>query len=88
MVEHSIEEKWVLDSGCSFHMCPNEDWFTELEHQEGGTVLLGNDQACAVKGGGSIKHRLHDGSLRLLQEVRYIPPLRRNLISLGSLERK
>ncbi|KAL8542762.1 hypothetical protein ACS0TY_003589 [Phlomoides rotata] len=43
-----IGDKWVLDSGCSFHMCPNECWFKDLEKMDGGSVLLGNDQSCKV----------------------------------------
>ena len=23
----STKNKWIMDSGCSFHMCPNIDWF-------------------------------------------------------------
>ncbi|KAL8493858.1 hypothetical protein ACS0TY_024865 [Phlomoides rotata] len=36
-------DEWVLDSGCSFHMCLNECWFKDLEKMNGGSVLLGND---------------------------------------------
>ena len=32
--------------------------------------------------------RLHDGAERVLQQVRYIPGLKRNLISLGTLDAK
>lgn len=39
-----------------------------------------------VKGVGDIKLKLHDGSVKILPEVRYIPSLKRNLISLGMLE--
>ncbi|KAL8521619.1 hypothetical protein ACS0TY_011948 [Phlomoides rotata] len=38
-----MNDEWVLDSGCSFHMCPNECWFRDLEKVDGGSVLLGND---------------------------------------------
>src|SRR3954463_2159639 len=27
---------WVLDSGCSFHMCANRDWFDTYERKDGG----------------------------------------------------
>ncbi|KAL8516313.1 hypothetical protein ACS0TY_014829 [Phlomoides rotata] len=80
-----MNDEWVLDSGCSFHMCPNECWFRDLEKLDGGSVLLGNDQSCKVQGIGSIKIRMFDGADRILSKVRYIPDLKRNLISLGSL---
>ena len=77
---------WILDSGCSHHMCPNKDWFTNLETVNHGTVLLGNDYACDKKGVGTIKLKLHDGIVRELYNVCYVPYLKKNLISLGVLE--
>lgn len=77
---------WILDSGCSHHMCPNKDWFTNLEIIDHGTVLLGNDYACDKKGVGAIKLKLHDGIVRELSNVWYVPDLKKNLISLGALE--
>lgn len=77
---------WILNSGCSFHMSPNKSWFESLELKDGGVVLLGNNKYCRVLGVGKIKIQLHDGSKIMLSEVRYIPELRRNLISLGMLE--
>ena len=23
-------DEWILDSGCSYHMCPNKQWFSSL----------------------------------------------------------
>lgn len=34
------KDTWVLDSGCSFHMCPYKEWFQELNEGEAGYVLL------------------------------------------------
>lgn len=77
---------WVLDSGCTFHMCPNKCWFSDLESVNGGKVLLGNNEACAVEGIGSVRIKMFDGIERTLKNVRYMPGLRRNLISLGMLD--
>lgn len=71
-----------MDSGCSFHMCPNQDWFENLEIKEGGQVLLGNNKTCRVKESGTIGFKLHNGTENTLHQVRYIPELKRNLISL------
>ncbi|KAI5313660.1 hypothetical protein L3X38_042836 [Prunus dulcis] len=76
----------ILDYGCSHHMCPNKDWFTNLETVNHGTVLLGNDYACDKKGVGTIKLKLHDGVVRELSNVWYVPDLKKNKISLGALE--
>lgn len=51
-----------------------------------GSVLLGNDHSCRVKGLGSVKLRMHDGVNIIVTNVIYIPELRRNLISMGMLD--
>ncbi|KAK1427083.1 hypothetical protein QVD17_15766 [Tagetes erecta] len=51
-----------------------------------GTVQLGDDRPCTVKGIGSITLKLNNGVEFKLENVRYIPELKRNLISLGSFE--
>ena len=27
----TYSDKWILDSGCSYHMCPNRHWFSSFE---------------------------------------------------------
>ena len=39
-----------------------------------------------IEGIGSVKIRLHDGSVKMLGNVRYVPKFTRNLISLGKLD--
>ena len=82
-----ITESWIMDNRCSFHMCPKLEWFDNLK-QSLGSVFLGNDHMCTIKGIGDIKLRMKDGSLKILTEVRFIPEIKRNLVSLGALERK
>ena len=53
-----------------------------------GSILMGNDEACEIFGMGKIKLKLHDGIVLNLTEVRYIPDLKKNLISFGFLESK
>ena len=40
-----------------------------------------------IKGIGDIKLRMHDGLEKILKSVRYVPDLKRNLISLGELDK-
>ncbi|KAG8474742.1 hypothetical protein CXB51_031399 [Gossypium anomalum] len=40
--ESKVSEEWILDSGCTFHMSPNRDWFTTYETVSEGVVLMGN----------------------------------------------
>ncbi|KAK2997512.1 hypothetical protein RJ639_025981 [Escallonia herrerae] len=67
-------------------MCPNRDWFATYRSFDGGKVLMGNDVACKVVGISSIQIRMHDGIVRTLIDVRHVPELRTNLISLGTLD--
>ena len=63
---------WIMDSGCSFHMSYNLSWFEDLK-EISGSVMLGNNQICSVKGVGSIRLKVENGCSILLKSVRYIP---------------
>lgn len=80
-----IDQSWVLDSGCSFHVTPNKAWFDTLQ-EVGGQVVLGNNKTCPVLDIGTIRLILHDGTQKILKDTRYVPELKRNLISLGALD--
>ncbi|KAL8523239.1 hypothetical protein ACS0TY_013272 [Phlomoides rotata] len=86
IISAEVSSEWVLDSGCSFHMNPIREWFQDFQNQDGGSVLLGNDQTCRVKGISSVRIRMFDGVTRVRRNVRYVPDLRRNLISLGMFD--
>ena len=68
-------------------MTPKRHWLQNFKMFNGGKVLLGNDHECEVKGIGYIRLKLHDGSHKTLIVVRYIPELKKNLVSLGELDR-
>ncbi|KAL6493219.1 hypothetical protein OROGR_032978 [Orobanche gracilis] len=78
--------EWILDSGCTFHMYPHKGLFTTFELVDSGVVLMGNDAQCKVAGIGTIQIKTHDDIVRTFSNVRYVPDLKRNLISLGTLE--
>ena len=81
-------EEWVLDTGCTFHMTPRRDLFRGFKELSSGFVKMGNDTYSLVKGIGSIKIINNDGTQVVLTDVRYMPNMTRNLISLGTLEDK
>ena len=83
----SIDE-WLCDSACSFHMCLRNEWFFNFTELDGDVVYLADNQPCKIAGIGSISLKNHDGSTRVLTDVRYIPKLEKILISLGTLETK
>ena len=84
----SSSNEWVMDSACTFHMCPKKEWFYKLVESKVGSVRMGNNQTCEISGIGQIKLKLHDGIVRVLKVVLYVPDLKSNLISLGLLESK
>ena len=49
-------------------------------------MLLGNNKSCEIQGIGTVRIKMFDGIERVLQQVRYIPGLKRNLVSLGTLD--
>ncbi|KAH9789922.1 hypothetical protein KPL71_003219 [Citrus sinensis] len=51
-------------------------------------VVMGNDQPCRTMGIGTIRLKMFYEMIRELKEVRYIPTLKKNLISVGALEAK
>ncbi|KAG8472381.1 hypothetical protein CXB51_035329 [Gossypium anomalum] len=86
--DSKVSEEWILDSGCTFHMSPNRDWFTTYETVSEGVVLMGNNASCKIAGVGTIKVKMFDGIVRTLSDVRYVPELKINLISLSTLDSK
>lgn len=84
-VVSDVADHWVLDSGASFHMTPNKDYFSSFDAKEGSSILMGNDATCKSMGVGSVRIRMYDGIVRTLSDVRYVPGLRKSLISLGQL---
>jgi hypothetical protein len=84
--EKRSKTEWIIDSGCTFHMCSYKDLFTTLEYVDSGVVLMGNDVQCKIVGIGTIQIKTRDGIIQTLTKVCYVPDLKRNLISLGTLE--
>ena len=50
-----VNKDWVLDLGCSFHICPNKTWFETLEESYHGIVLLGNNKGRKMMGIGTVR---------------------------------
>jgi hypothetical protein len=49
---------------------------------------LGDDAPCKIVGLGKVKINQHNGNQWLLKEVRHVPDLRKNLISIGKFATK
>ncbi|KAL0355895.1 UNVERIFIED_CONTAM: Retrovirus-related Pol polyprotein from transposon TNT 1-94 [Sesamum radiatum] len=77
----------ILDSGCSYHITPNREWFTSYRSGNSGSVYLGDDRCCNIAGVGDVRIKMYDGTVRTLCDVRHISDLKKNLISLGTLHK-
>jgi len=75
------QEEWKLDSGAS-----HRNWFISYQSIDDGVVFMGNGIPCKIFGVGSIRVRIFDGIVRESTDVRYVPELKSNLISLGVLD--
>ena len=49
---------------------------------------MGNDVSCKTIGIRTAKIKMHDGIIRTLTEVRHVPELKKNIISIGIMDGK
>ncbi|KAL2253784.1 UNVERIFIED_CONTAM: Retrovirus-related Pol polyprotein from transposon TNT 1-94 [Sesamum indicum] len=78
--------EWLIDSGCTFHMSPFKDIFSNLRYEHVGFVSMANEKKCEIKGLGDISLCFEEGYKMILKNVRYVPDLSHNLISCAALE--
>ncbi|KAG8498521.1 hypothetical protein CXB51_004926 [Gossypium anomalum] len=65
-----------------------EDWFTTYETVSEGVFLMRNNALCKIVSVGTIKFKMFDEVVRTLSDVQHVPELKRNLISLSTLDSK
>ncbi|KAL0431218.1 UNVERIFIED_CONTAM: Retrovirus-related Pol polyprotein from transposon TNT 1-94 [Sesamum radiatum] len=80
-------DAWILDSECSYHITPNREWFTSYKSGNSDSVYLGDDRCCSIVGVGDVRIKMYDGTVRTLCDVRHIPDLKKNLISLRTFHK-
>ena len=70
----SDQSRWILDSGCTYHMCLRRDWFHSFKKKKinGGPVLLGDNHTCKIQGIGNIAIKMFNGIIRTVNDVRYV----------------
>jgi hypothetical protein len=82
VVDRGLENKWLMDFGCSRHMTRNKKWFsslTPLSHKE--YVIFGDDKKGKVLDTDIIK--VND--YFILNDVALMDKLRYNLLSISQL---
>lgn len=71
VIEKQRIDKWILNSGCSFHMYPNKDFFKTFDCIS-GKILLENNLTCKVARIKTINNKMFDGVVKDLNQVRYV----------------
>ena len=75
-----------MDSGASFHTTPHREIIQNYVTGNFGKVYLADGSALDVVDIGNVRILFPNGSVWLLEKVRHIPELRRNLIFVGQLD--
>ncbi|OAE30591.1 hypothetical protein AXG93_40s1190 [Marchantia polymorpha subsp. ruderalis] len=79
---------WVLDFEAYYHICSYRELFSSNCQTDGGSVHMTNGAVCKVIAIGSVRFKNHDGKTCTLNEVRHVPRITMNLISLNLLHKK
>nr|KYP31853.1 Retrovirus-related Pol polyprotein from transposon TNT 1-94 [Cajanus cajan] len=77
---------WIIDSGASFHVTPHEEFFSSYQKGDFGMVKMGNHVTSKIVGIGEIALMTENGNKLMLKEVRHVPDMRLNLISVSKLD--
>lgn len=74
-----------MDSRSSCHICPNRSWFKDFKEVK-ENVLLGDKKPCQILGLININMEMFDGYIIDLHDIRYVLDVKKNLISLCTLD--
>jgi transposase InsO family protein len=89
--ESNSRDVWYIDSGASSHMCSNRNFFTELNDQQTGQVILADGQKLSTLGiGNGYLNCITDSEQREIKftDILYVPQLKGNLLSVRKLTEK
>jgi len=78
-----FSEVWLMDSGATWHITPNRDWFHTYEPISEGSLFIGNDHALEIAGICTIKLKMYDCSIHTISGVRHVKGLKKNILSVG-----
>nr|KAJ0208808.1 hypothetical protein LSAT_V11C400210700 [Lactuca sativa] len=72
---------WWVDSGATSHVCKDLYWFKDFQPIEDGSVVkMGNVATEPIKGIGSVLHTFTSRKCLCLNNVLYVPRIRKNLV--------
>lgn len=77
---------WIVDSGCTSHMCCDMDLFRDIDMNFKSKVTVANGEVLKCQGLGAVSLNLNNNSdLKILPKVMFVPKLTTNLISVSQL---
>ena len=80
---------WIIDSGASKHMTEKKQNLSRLEETKSPQkVSLGYDYQYPIKGIGESRYKLESRTFMKMKEVLYVPGLKKNLLSISTLNKK
>ena len=83
------KETWLVDSGASRHMMGYRCALTDLtEHKSSIEVEMGDETSYSIQGIGSTSFRLDSSTNLKITKILYVPGIKKNLLSVSSLEDK
>ena len=83
---NSPVESLILDSGASFHSSPSKELLKNFKSGNFGKVYLADIKTLEIEGKGDVCIKTTSGNQWTLEDVRYIPGIKKNLISVGQLD--
>ena len=60
-VDYSDNTEWILDTGATYHVCPNRAWFSSFEKLDRCYTVMGDDHPCNIEGIGTVRVKMVDG---------------------------
>eukprot|EP00253_Pinus_taeda_P014766 PITA_14766 len=80
---------WLIDSGASRHFTGYKEALHNLIEKETNLeIVLGDNMKYLVKGVGNVSLKLNQGNTIHLQDVLYVPDLKKSLVSISAMEDK
>ena len=77
-------DSWLLDSGCTHHLCNDAEMFKFLDDTYKSKVKVGNGEAVKVKSRGTVSISTISG-IKTIPDVLYTPDMSQNLLSVGQM---
>lgn len=78
---------WIIDSGCTSHMCNNKNLFVSMDTSFTSKVTVADNNVLQCKGKGCVTVYV-DKCSRIIENVLFVPNLSANLLSVSKLTDK